>query len=217
MRIFELDGRLSVCADFVRHDSRLADIGTDHALLPVWLLLNNKIKSAVACDINELPLNSGRECVEKYSLTDKVDLRLSDGLTNVKEDEADDIVIAGMGGELIVKILDDCKWIKSTDKHLILQPMTKYEKLTEYLYNNGFEIDCQKACYADKKYYTVMSVYYTGNNTEYEYSDLFIGKLDTDYECSKAFLNSTVNHLKKRALGDKTLNKTIEKIEAVIK
>lgn len=217
MRIFKLDGRLSLCAYYVRRGSRLADIGTDHAYLPVWLMLNGIIKNAVACDINEKPLESGGECVEKYALKDKIELRLSDGLQKVDKDEVDDIVIAGMGGELIEKIIADCDWIKDKNKHLILQPMTKHEQLIDFLYKNGFEIESQKACCAEKKYYTVISAYYTGKTKNCGLSELCIGKLDANDEMSQEFIKMTLNHLRKRALGDPAIKDEIKKLETVIK
>ena len=216
MRLFSLDSRLSLCASFVRDGVKIADIGTDHAYLPIWLLLNGKIESALACDINEGPLNSGKADVLRYDLSDKITLRLSDGLENVEECEADDIIIAGMGGELISRILSDCSWAKNKEKRFILQPMTKCEVLIKWLYESGFEIIEQKACECDKKHYTVMVAKYSGNCTTPSRSFLYLGKLDTEDENSKAYLSHIVSHLEKRAIGDKSLNEVIESIKGRI-
>lgn len=216
MRLFSLDSRLSLCASFVRDGVKIADIGTDHAYLPIWLLLNGKIESALACDINEGPLNSGKADVLRYDLSDKITLRLSDGLENVEECEADDIIIAGMGGELISRILSNCSWAKNKEKRFILQPMTKCEVLIKWLYESGFEIIEQKACECDKKHYTVMVAKYTGNCTTPSRSFLYLGKLDTEDENSKAYLSHIVSHLEKRAIGDKSLNEVIESIKGRI-
>ena len=216
MRLFSLDNRLRLCAEFVRDNSTLADIGTDHAYLPIWLLLNGKIESALACDINEGPLNSGKADVLRYDLSDKITLRLSDGLENVEECEADDIIIAGMGGELISRILSNCSWAKNKEKRFILQPMTKCEVLIKWLYESGFEIIEQKACECDKKHYTVMVAKYTGNCTTPSRSFLYLGKLDTEDENSKAYLSHIVSHIEKRAIGDKSLNEVIESIKGRI-
>lgn len=198
---------------FVREDSIVADIGTDHAYLPIWLIKNGIVKSALACDINEGPLNAGKNDVESYSLSDKITLRLSDGLKEVKENEADDIVIAGMGGELIVKILSECEWAKNKDKHFILQPMTKAEVLIKYLYENGFEIIKQKACECLGKHYTVMLVEYTGNAVSITPEFSYLGKLDLSDSESKSYLKHVVSHLEKRSIGDKALLPVIEKIK----
>ncbi len=213
MRLFSLDNRLLLCAQFVRVGTTLADIGTDHAYLPIWLVTNGKIKSALACDINEGPLSAGKADVERFNLSDRIKLRLSDGLKNVKDNEADDIVIAGMGGELIVKILSECDWAKTKGKNFVLQPMTKCEVLISWLYENGFEIVEQKACESDKKHYTVMKVEYTGNVQSVSKSFCYMGKLDVNDEKSKLYLKHAVSHLEKRALGDKSLNEVIESIK----
>lgn len=213
MRIFSLDNRLSLCASFVRNGVTLADIGTDHAYLPVWLVSNGVINKALACDINEGPLRSGFETVSRYELCDNISLRLSDGLKEVNKNEADDIVIAGMGGELIAKILSDCPWAKTPGKHFILQPMTKCEVLIKYLCQNGFEIIEQKACECDSKHYTVMLVEYTGDIKPIEKDFLYIGKLNKKDEQSKAYLKHVLSHLQKRSIGDKSLLPVIEKIK----
>ena len=109
-----------MCADMTREGSRLADIGTDHAYLPIELCLSGKIPSAIACDINPMPLRSAEENIARFGLSDIIQTRLSDGLDRVAPDEADDIVIAGMGGELIRDILSAEEWIKDGSKLFIL-------------------------------------------------------------------------------------------------
>ncbi len=213
MRVFSLDKRLELCASFVRDGIKIADIGTDHAYLPIWLMLNNKIESALACDINEGPLMSGRADVLRYNLADKITLRLSDGLKNVKETEADDIIIAGMGGELIARIINDCDWAKNEEKRIILQPMTKCEVLIKELYENGFEILEQKACECDKKHYTVMLVQYTGKCQTPKRSFLYTGKLDVTDEQAKVYLSHIISHLEKRTRGDESLADVIDEIK----
>lgn len=215
--MFSLDNRLSLCASFIRHGTTVADIGTDHAYLPVWLVKNGVVDSALACDINEGPLSFGVDTVNRYELSKNIECRLSDGLKKVSENEADDIVIAGMGGELIAKILSDCKWAKNKDKHFILQPMTKCELLIEYLYQNGFEIIEQKACECDKKHYTVMLVHHTGKQAQVSKSFYFIGKLDLSDENSRAYLAHILSHLRKRSISDKSLISVIEEIEGELK
>lgn len=215
MRLFSLDNRLSLCASLIREGVALADIGTDHAYLPVWLVLNNKINSALACDINKGPLKSGSDTISRYSLDDKIETRLSDGLSKVSAAECDDIVIAGMGAELIVKILSECSWAKTEHKHYILQPMTKCELLISWLYENGFEIISQKACESDSKHYTVMLVHYTGNCQSVSTLFSYIGKLDPNDKDSVDYICHIISHLKKRSLGDKSLLTVIKELEGV--
>lgn len=216
MRLFTLDNRLSACAELVRDGCKLADIGTDHAYLPVWLACRGIIKHAVACDINPGPLSAGAEDVAKFGMSDIIELRLSDGLKNVMENEADDIVIAGMGAELIIKIISECNWAKNPSKRFILQPMTKYELLIKWLYKNGYEIVSQRVCESHKKHYTVLLVQYCGNCAEIDDYFCYTGKLDTSDDMSKAFLSHTLTHLKKRSLSDSSLRHIISKIEEVV-
>lgn len=95
---FSLDNRLALCADFVRDGAKVADIGTDHAYLPVWLCRIGRCDTAIAADINPLPLERGIETINNSGLNNRIEARLSNGLEKISGDEADDIVIAGMGG-----------------------------------------------------------------------------------------------------------------------
>ena len=170
--LFNLDNRLRLCASFVRNGARVADIGTDHAYLPVWLCKNGIAAQAIAADINPKPLEHGKNTIEKYNAAGQVTICLSNGLEKIIPNSVDDIVIAGMGGELIVNILQNAAWIKDEKYHFILQPMTKAETLREYLYSNGFVIKDEQAVMAEGKLYSVMSVFYTNK----EYNDIRLKK-----------------------------------------
>ena len=139
MRVPELSNRLMSAVGFVR-GGFLADVGTDHAHLPVYLYKLGEICGAVAADINEGPLARARANIEAYGATDGVQTVLSDGLKKLEGYHPEDIVIFGMGGELIIRILDDARWVKNPDLRLILQPMTKQEEVRSYLMGNGFFI-----------------------------------------------------------------------------
>ena len=93
---FSLDNRLALCANFVRDGAKVADIGTDHAYLPVWLCRIGRCDTAIAADINPLPLERGIETINNSGLNNRIEARLSNGLEKISGDEADDIVIAGM-------------------------------------------------------------------------------------------------------------------------
>lgn len=120
-----LDPRLRSIASLVRSGSRLADIGCDHGYLICALMRDGRIDGGIACDINEKPLDKARGEIERQGLTDKIACRLGDGLFPLDQDEVDDIVIAGMGGEMIASILERCPWESLTNKQFLLQPMTK--------------------------------------------------------------------------------------------
>ena len=111
--LFTLNNRLNLCASMVRKGKRIADIGTDHAYLPVWLVRAGFASFALACDIKAEPLSQGELTIKKYHAEDLVKTRLCDGLNAVSPDEVDDIIIAGMGGETIVHILSEADWLKN--------------------------------------------------------------------------------------------------------
>ena len=154
-QILKPSGRLSLCAEMVREGSRLADIGTDHGYLPIELCRSGKCPSALACDVNPLPLQSAQENITKYGLSDRIQTRLSDGLKAVLPDEADDIVIAGMGGETVAAILQAAPWLQSSHLRLILQPMSHAEILRRWLSENGFAILGETLTYEDQYYQTI--------------------------------------------------------------
>jgi len=212
-----LDSRLSLCASFVRQDSKLADIGTDHAYLPVWLCQNGVCKSAVAADINPEPLSRGQLTIAQAGLEDKVKTRLSDGLKSISADEADDIVIAGMGGELIAKIILDCEYSRDKSKRFILQPMTKSELLIERLCQNGFEILSQDCCVASNKCYTVLLIQYSGEKRAYSEVYPYICELKPkENETHLRFIKAHIERLLKKANGDASFAVLAEKLKESI-
>ena len=219
--MFRLDERLALCAEFVRDGARLADVGTDHAYLPVWLACSGKIKSAVACDVRVGPLENAKANIEKYHVGNIVSTALSDGLDEISPDLADDIVFAGMGGELITKIIMRTQWLHDRDKRLILQPMSRADSLRLFLCRNGFHIQKEKACISANKSYSVMLCSYDG--IERTCTDIFqyIGLLENDdsFE-SKRYIFFINEKLKKKLRGFDTnsaeynnLHKIVSKLD----
>lgn len=186
-----LDSRLSAVADLVRSGTRFADVGTDHAYLPTFLLMGGKIEYAVCSDLRKGPLKNAEETVKKYGVADKVDLRLSDGLDAYSDGEVNEIAIAGMGGLLISEFIERTEWLKTPDIHLILQPMTHAEDLRKTLYENGFYIDKEIAVKDGDKLYIVISVYFCGVTEPHTFSECVIGEIykNTD-PVSKEYLDS---------------------------
>ena len=154
--------RLAAVAAMVRGGARVADIGTDHALLPVFLVEGGRCPAAIASDIGEGPAASARHTVTQAGLEAVIPVRVGDGLVPILPDEVDDIVIAGMGGETIAGILQAAPWVKSQRYHLVLQPMSKPERLRRFLAENGFLIQKEDIIAEGKRLYTVMSVTFTG-------------------------------------------------------
>lgn len=174
---FLLDPRLCAAASFVRRGSGVCDVGTDHGLLAVWLLLNGVTDRVTACDINEKPLAAAAQTARKYGTDGQIRLRLSDGLISVPAEEAEDIVICGMGGELIAKIISDCPYAREKRRRLILQPMTQIAYLRRFLYGAGFAILAERPAADRGHLYTVLHCVYTGERQEID--DLFalVGKM----------------------------------------
>lgn len=153
MKQLELTPRLHKIAELIPRGAKVADIGTDHAYLPVWLLLQDRITGALAADINKGPLDRARKTAAEYSCTENISFLLCDGLSAVPSDAADTIVIAGMGGETIVSILQAAKWLCGGKHELILQPMSTQEVLRGWLWRNGFDIMREElVCEGDKLY-----------------------------------------------------------------
>ena len=169
----ELSPRLAAIAGRVPPGSRLADIGTDHAYLPAYLILEGTIPSAVASDVNRGPLDRGRETARLAGVEEKIDFRLSDGLKGLGEDEADVIVIAGMGGELISRILSDAPWTKG--KLLLLQPMTAQPELRRWLNGNDYRIERETVVREGQKLYVILTVR-GGADEPYSIGELWAGR-----------------------------------------
>lgn len=158
----KLSPRLLAAAEFVRRDKSVCDVGTDHALLPCYLYQQGA-RDITASDINDGPLEAARETIERY-IGENCPIKLvkSDGLDNIPY--ADDVIIAGMGGELIARIVTECRFLNK-DVSFILQPMTKAETLRRELYKNGFRIDAEKTAKEGDKLYVIMKASYTGDCT----------------------------------------------------
>ena len=148
--------RLLKVAEMIRNARCVADIGTDHAYVPVYLVLNNLAESAIAMDINKGPLMRAEENIKKFSLTDKIKTRLSDGLKNLEDNEIDTVIIAGRGGVLINSIIERDKDRLTSVKQYILQPMTAVEETRKFLIKNGFTITDERLAKEDEKIYTII-------------------------------------------------------------
>ena len=154
----ELSPRLQRIADWVPQGARLCDVGTDHAYLPVWLVLQGRVSSAIAADLRPGPLSRARETGRRCGVEEKVDFRLCDGLAGIAPAECDTIVIAGMGGENIAGILSRAPWTAEGHHTLLLQPQSRGEVLRGFLAEHGYAI-LREALVEDRGHlYPVMEV-----------------------------------------------------------
>ncbi len=152
----QLSKRMRLLASKVTEGNRLADVGTDHGYIPIALILEKKIPSAIAMDVNQGPLERARAHIHTYRLDTYIDARLSDGLHGLKPGEADTVLIAGMGGALTVRILREGAHCLDTIKELILQPQSEIYLVRKYICGHGFCIVEEDMVKEDGKYYSVI-------------------------------------------------------------
>lgn len=172
----ELSKRLQAVADLVTPGLKVADIGTDHGYIPIWLMEHKKASFAVAMDINKGPLEKARENIRLHGLTSYIETRLSDGMKNLKVGEAESVVIAGMGGGLVMKILEDVKGKSLGIREWILQPQSEIQKVRTYLRESGYCIVAEDMVLDEGKFYPMMKVI-KGEPELYSEAELCYGKI----------------------------------------
>lgn len=199
--------RLLAAAELLGQTNSVADIGTDHAFLPIHLVKEGIAKKVIACDIAEGPLSVAKANITKYGLSDKIELRLTNGLLGLVPNEVDAITILGMGGETIADILTDAPWVKNPNITLILQPMSCDDRLRDYLLREGFEILTEEGVESQGRFYTVMKVWFGGNLPEVGVEYKYIGKLlENPNAAAITFVNNRLKSMK-------NCMKDIEKVE----
>ena len=196
--IIRLDDRLGAAASFVRENSVAADIGTDHAYLPIYLLQSGISKHAVASDINRGPLERAKADAARYDMGDNLSFCLSDGLRNVDLDGlgVTDIIICGMGGELIARIIDESEYARKPGVRLILQPMTAADDLRGYLDDAGFAVIDEKLASAAGKIYCCICAEYDGEKRTSSPAELLLGRKNIEKR-EALFLDYAAGILKK--------------------
>lgn len=152
----QISKRLTAVSGLITPGCRLADVGTDHGYIPIKLVLSGQIPSAIAMDVNQGPLERAREHIREYGLEAGISTRLSDGLEKLEPEEADSILIAGMGGMLTVRILNHGKDVLKKIKELILQPQSDIREVRLFLQEAGFRIVEEDMVEEDGKFYPMM-------------------------------------------------------------
>ncbi len=217
-KTIKLNPRLAKIAELLPVCRCIADIGTDHAYVPIYALLSGKAECAIASDINRGPVERARTNAAAFSLEDKLSLRLGAGLETVKPDEAETIVIAGMGGILISDILENSRDTVNSAKYLILQPMTAVKELREYLSANSFTVEKEVLVAEDEKIYNILCVR-VGGKTAYTPKEMLLGRdLDkTSPELYGRYFAQIEKKLKIRLAGLKaSKNEANEKLAKVV-
>ena len=204
----KLNGRLGSAAAFVRQKAVLADIGTDHAYLPLFLLSEGRIDKAYATDINAGPLRSAEENAIAAGFTDKVTLVLTDGAAALADKGVTDYTVCGMGGELIAEIIDRAPHLRREGVRLILQPMTKQAHLREYLLTHGFAIRAESYSYDAGKHYLCIMAEYSEDFAKIsetpctaDYEIAYVGAEIIGWEEYFCYLEAKLRSLTKAAVG----------------
>lgn len=153
-----LSPRLKAVAELVTCGCRLADIGTDHAYVPIWLAKTGRIPGAVAADVNKGPLLRALENIRENGLEDRIEIRLSDGFLALRPGEVRSAVLAGMGGGLMIRILKEGAPVIECLEECILQPQSEIEKVRAFLLEEGFSFLEENMVEDDGKYYPMMKV-----------------------------------------------------------
>ena len=152
----QLSKRLSAIGEMVTEGNRLVDVGCDHGYLPVYLVMNHRIPGAIAADVGKGPLERAREHICRYHMQNYIETRLCDGLSGISTGEGDTLVIAGMGGPLMEKILSDNPEVRDSFQELILQPQSDIPHFRHFLMSNGYRITEEKMILEDGKFYPMM-------------------------------------------------------------
>ena len=157
-----LSERMQMVADMISKGTVLADIGCDHGFVSIYLVENGICPKVIAMDVNEGPLLRAKEHIKERDLTSYIDVRLSDGMEKLLLGEADSILIAGMGGRLVIKILTDCMEKAKVLQEIILQPQSELHLVRQFLTENGFHILQEDMVKDNGKFYPAMRVAWRG-------------------------------------------------------
>lgn len=194
-----LQPRLHMLARLVPEGCRLTDVGTDHGYLPVALLQQGRIAAAIASDIGAEPLEHARRTAMQYGV-DGMDFRLCAGLSGVAPEETDVIVIAGMGGETIISILQDAPWTADGQHRLLLQPMTKAAALRHWLVDNGYTFTDEHLVEDKGRIYPILCVK-GGVFRPLTEAEALCGVLLADDPLYAAYLTEHITKLRRSAEG----------------
>lgn len=227
----KLSQRLKVVADFVPQNSRVADIGSDHAYLPVYLMKQKQIEFGIASEVAKGPLDNAIQEIKAEGLSDRIDTRLADGLLSVQpEDKIDCVTIAGMGGTLIKNILENGNSHLSGNELLILQPNVGEDRLRTWLMNNQYEISDETILREDGHTYEIIVAKKTDEPVKYteqeikfgpfllkQHSNVFVEKWENEIERIEMVIDQ-MNLAKHDKPVDKinSMKKEIEEIKEVL-
>lgn len=172
----ELSKRLQAVADLISPGMTVADVGTDHGYIPIYLLESKKSTKTLAMDANLGPLLRAKEHIKAHGLESFIETRQSDGVRNLQVGECDCVVIAGMGGALTTKILEEGQEVFRTLKEFVLQPQSELHKVRQYLCEHNYSVIAEDMVFEDGKFYPMMKVV-SRPDAVYSEEELYYGRL----------------------------------------
>lgn len=212
-----LSERLQMLAEMVTPGYRVADIGCDHGFLSIYLVQKGISPHVLAMDVRKGPLAAATEHVENSGLGAYIETRLSDGMCGMRDDEAETVVCAGMGGRLMEKILTESMDKAKALKELILQPQSELREFRAFLRRMGFRITDESAVYEEGKFYFAMKAVYTGEeigveakvdineqNILDEFGELLLCRRNPVLKQYLMFRRNVLSQLLEKLLGENT-------------
>ena len=210
-----LDGRLRLVAEMVPPGARVADVGCDHARLPIALVQSGRCPSVIASDLRRGPLLSAKDNVVRAGLGEKISLRLCDGLDGIAPGEADCVVMAGMGGILITQIMGRAAWLKDASVCLVLQPMRDAHLVRQALWDAGFALEREQAAMANHRVYSVLRARYCGVARPYTPADCYDGLLSKGGALERKKLEQVVHSVLVQIDGLSQAGKNTQRLESL--
>ena len=219
----QLSKRLLAVAGMVTSGNCLADVGTDHGYIPIYLIEQGRIAGAIAMDIHSGPLKRADENIKHYHLEERIQTRLSDGLSALHRNEADSVVMAGMGGGLIMKIISEGREILETVREFTLQPQSEIDLVRKFLQREGYCIAAENMILEDGKFYPMMRVVHgamkLNREIEFKYGPMLLREKNG---CLKEFLAKeyfTYQQIRSKLLNNKNEKamKRLKEIEHELK
>jgi tRNA (adenine22-N1)-methyltransferase len=217
----ELSLRLKMVASLVEKCETMADIGTDHAYIPIYLVKEGVCNKAIASDINKGPVEKAKINVALEGLQNKIECRLGGGLSTIEPGEVDCAVIAGMGGNLIRDIIEERKDVFKSLEYLILQPVQNPEILREYIIQSGYQILDEELCIDENKFYEIIKIKYDHKPMLVDPIFYEIGNklIDKEHPLVREYINYKLEKYYKilNLISENTLNSQQRKFEVSVK
>ena len=210
-----MDRRLSTIAAQIENGLGLADVGTDHGFLPVHLARHGYTGNLYASDINEGPLRTAIDNAEHAGVSGRIKFLLCNGLRLCPPDKVDTIVIAGMGGELICRIITESRFFKRSGVKFVLQPMSKPEEVRRMLWREGYTLTDDVTARERGRMYQIMRAEYTGEISHFDMCDALCGNARTDADY-RALIENTLKKIRKKVRGMRLAGADCREEEALI-